>query len=77
MPSYKILGACHPSFAYQALQVEDKIGTMLPCNVIIVQQRIEGVEVSVDPVASMQAIENPSLQGHSRASESQVEGSNR
>jgi uncharacterized protein (DUF302 family) len=76
MPSYKILGACHPSFAYQALQVEDKIGTMLPCNVIV-QQRIEGVEVSVDPVASMQAIENPSLQGHSRASESQVEGSNR
>ncbi len=63
MPSYKILGACHPSFAYQALQVEDKIGTMLPCNVIV-QQRTEGVEVSaVDPVASMQAIENPSLHG--------------
>ncbi|HAX77667.1 MAG TPA: hypothetical protein DCY88_17985 [Cyanobacteria bacterium UBA11372] len=63
MPSYKILGACNPSFAYQALQVEDKIGTMLPCNVIV-QQKAEGVEVSaVDPVASMQAIENPSLQG--------------
>ncbi|MBE9171101.1 DUF302 domain-containing protein [Pleurocapsales cyanobacterium LEGE 06147] len=63
MPSYKILGACHPSFAYQALQVEDKIGTMLPCNVIV-QQKAEKVEVSaVDPVASMQAIENPNLQG--------------
>ena len=63
MQSYKILGACNPTFAYQALQVEDKIGTMLPCNVIV-QQRSEEVEVSaVDPVASMQAIENPSLQG--------------
>ncbi len=63
MPAHKILGACNPSFAYQALQVEDKIGTMLPCNVIV-QQRAEGVEVSVvDPVASMQAIENPDLQG--------------
>jgi uncharacterized protein (DUF302 family) len=63
MPSYKILGACHPSFAYQALQVEDKIGTMLPCNVIV-QQKAAAVEVSaVDPIASMQAIENPNLQG--------------
>lgn len=63
MTAYKILGACNPSFAYQALQLEDKIGTMLPCNVIV-QQRVEGVEVSaVDPVASMQAIENPGLQG--------------
>jgi len=63
MSAYKILGACNPSFAYQALQVEDKIGTMLPCNVIV-QQRVEGVEVSaVDPVASMQAIENSGLQG--------------
>ncbi len=63
MPAYRILGACHPSFAYQALQVEDKIGTMLPCNVIV-QQKPEGIEVSaVDPVASMQAIANPDLQG--------------
>lgn len=60
--SYKILGACNPTFAYQALQEEDKIGTMLPCNVIV-QQHIDGnVEVSaVDPIASMQAIENPKL----------------
>ncbi len=61
---YTILGACNPHFAYQALQHEDKIGTMLPCNVIV-QQRDDGkVEVSaVDPVASMQSIENPKLGG--------------
>jgi uncharacterized protein (DUF302 family) len=59
---YRILGACNPQTAYQALQAEDKIGTMLPCNVIV-QQRADGkVEVSaVDPVASMQAIDNPRL----------------
>jgi len=60
--NYTILGACNPPFAYKALQEEDKIGTMLPCN-IIVQERTAGqVEVSaVDPVASMQAIENKNL----------------
>ncbi|MFD0987992.1 DUF302 domain-containing protein [Methyloligella solikamskensis] len=59
---YTILGACNPDFAYQALQHEDKIGTMLPCNVIV-QQRDDGiVEVSaVDPVASMQSVDNPEL----------------
>ncbi|MCB0392419.1 MAG: DUF302 domain-containing protein [Bdellovibrionales bacterium] len=60
---YEILGACNPQLAYQALQAEDKIGTMLPCNVILQQKETEGpVEVSaVSPVASMQAIENPQL----------------
>lgn len=60
---YQILGACNPHFAYEALQVEDKIGTMLPCNVIIQQKKPNGpLEISaVDPVASMGAIENPAL----------------
>ena len=60
--NYKILGACNPSFAYKALLAEDKIGTMLPCNVII-QEKVQGqVEVSaVDPAASMLAIENKDL----------------
>ena len=59
---YKILGACNPPFAYQALQAENKIGTMLPCNVII-QEVAEGeVEVaSIDPVASMKAVDNRNL----------------
>jgi uncharacterized protein (DUF302 family) len=59
---YRILGACNPSFAYQALQAEDKIGTMLPCNVIV-QEAPEGkTEVAaIDPTASMQAIDNPKL----------------
>ena len=59
---YKILGACNPTFAYQALQAEDKIGTMLPCNVIVQEHRDGKVEVSaVDPVESMRAIDNPEL----------------
>ena len=60
--NYKILGACNPPSAYKALLAEDKIGTMLPCNVIV-QEKIPGkVEVSaVDPSASMQAIENNTL----------------
>ncbi len=59
---YRILGACNPPFAYQALQAEDKIGTMLPCNVIVQQTGENEVEVAaVDPIASMQAIENPKL----------------
>jgi len=59
---YKILGACNPHFAYQALQVEPRIGTMLPCNVILRELAGGVIEVSaVDPLASMQAIDNPEL----------------
>ena len=59
---YLILGACNPSYAYEALQKEDKIGTMLPCNIIIQEHSQNKVEVAViDPVASMQAVNNPSL----------------
>lgn len=58
---YKILGACNPSFAHKALEAEDKIGTMLPCNVIV-QESENGIEIAaVDPVASMQVIDNPKL----------------
>ena len=59
---YKILGACNPSFAHQALQNEDKIGVMLPCNVIVEEHENGEIEVSaVDPVASMSAVGNDSL----------------
>jgi len=59
---YRILGACNPPFAYKALQAEDKIGLMLPCNVIV--QEVSGGKIeasAIDPVASMQAIDNPKL----------------
>ncbi|RWZ87596.1 MULTISPECIES: DUF302 domain-containing protein [unclassified Hydrotalea] len=60
---YTILGACNPPFAYQALQAEDKIGTMLPCNVIVQEKGSGKVEVAaVDPAASMQAIQNAELE---------------
>src|SRR5699024_11927336 len=59
---YKILGACNPEFAHRALQTEDKIGVMLPCNVIVEEHEDDTVEVSaVDPVASMQAVSNEKL----------------
>lgn len=59
---YVILGACNPPYAYEALKVESKIGTMLPCNVILQEAGDEKVEVSaVDPVASMQAVQNDKL----------------
>ena len=59
---YTILGACNPQFAHKALQCEDKIGTMLPCNVVVQEVGKGQVEVSaVDPVASMQGVNNPKL----------------
>jgi len=61
-PPYTILGACNPNYAYRALQAENRIGTMLPCNVILRQTDDGRVEVSaVDPIASMAAIDNPDL----------------
>ena len=61
---YKILGACNPAYAYKAIQMEDKIGTMLPCSVIVQELENNEIEVAaVDPVASMMAIENPDLAG--------------
>lgn len=59
---YTILGACNPALAHEALKLEDKVGTMLPCNVVVQAQEDRSSEVAaVDPVASMQAIENPRL----------------
>lgn len=60
--NYRILGACNPPFAYQALLAEDKIGTMLPCSVIVQELAAGQVEVAaIDPVASMAAVDNPDL----------------
>lgn len=64
MPAYRILGACHPRSAFRALQAENKIGTMLPCNVIVRQTAAgsDAIEVAaVDPIASMSAVDNPVL----------------
>ena len=62
--NYRILGACNPPFAYEALKAEDKIGTMLPCNVIVQETAGGAVEVAcIDPISSMQAVDNPALGG--------------
>ena len=62
MPSYRILGACNPSFAHQALQLEDKLGVLLPCNVILRDAGAGHTEVAaVDPVTSMDRTGNPKL----------------
>ena len=59
---YKILGACNPSFAYKALQAEEQIGLMLPCNLIVyVNEYNETVVAAIDPIASMQAVKNDAL----------------
>ncbi len=61
-PSYKILGACNPALAYEALKLENLVGTMLPCNVVVRDAGNGQTEVAaIDPVASMQAIDNPEL----------------
>ena len=61
MPAYRILGACNPAMAWEAIGVEPRVGAMLPCNVIL-RETLEGIEVSaVDPVLSMTAIDNEQL----------------
>ena len=65
---YRILGACNPGYAYKALQAEEKIGTMLPCNVIVIEQANGQVEVAaVNPISSMMAVDNPELEPVARA----------
>ncbi|MGA3339438.1 MAG: DUF302 domain-containing protein [Methylocella sp.] len=60
--NYRILGACNPTLAHEALNLEDKIGTMLPCNVVVQDAPDDSTEIAaIDPVASMLAIENPLL----------------
>ena len=60
--NYRILGACNAPYAYKALQAEDKIGTMLPCNVIVQEREAGKIDISaVDPIASMQGVENKNL----------------
>jgi len=59
---YRILGACNPTFGFQALQTEDKIGTMIPCNIVVQEKTPGKVEVTaVDPIASMAAVDNHNL----------------
>ena len=65
---YTILGACNPTLAFEALQIEDKVGTMLPCNVVVQETGPGKVEVAaIDPVASMQAIDNPRMKEAAQA----------
>ena len=60
--NYRILGACNPKLAHEALELEDKIGTMLPCNVVVQELGSNRTEIAaIDPVASMQAVDNPRL----------------
>ncbi|WP_047414645.1 DUF302 domain-containing protein [Cellulophaga sp. Hel_I_12] len=74
LQNYKIIGACNPSFAYQAILKEDKIGTMLPCNVIVQEKEKGVIEVAaVNPVASMQAIKNQALQEISEEVQNKLE----
>ena len=71
---YKILGACNPPFALKALKVEDKIGTMLPCNIIIQEHELHTIEVSaINPMVSMQAVNNDRLKKVAREVSSKLE----
>lgn len=73
-PAYRILGACNPVMAHEALELEDKVGTMLPCNVVVRDAGDGTTEIAaVDPVASMQAIENAALAEKARAVRQKLE----
>ena len=71
---YRILGACNPALAYEALKLEDKVGTMLPCNVVVQEKEPGRTEVAaIDPVASMQAIDNAQLLESARTVRSKLQ----
>ena len=62
---YKILGACNPSFGYKAVQIEEMVGVMLPCNFVVTEKEDGAILVAaINPVASMMAIQNPDLESH-------------
>ncbi len=71
---YRILGACNPTLALEALKLEDKVGTMLPCNVVVQEVAPGTVEVAaIDPIASMTAIDNPALKEKAEAVRAKLE----
>ncbi|MFH6769092.1 DUF302 domain-containing protein [Gaetbulibacter aquiaggeris] len=71
---YKILGACNPPFAYEALQQEDKIGTMLPCNIIVQELEPNKIEVAaINPMVSMQSVKNEKLENIAQQVSSKLE----
>ena len=73
-PSYVILGACNPALAHEALRLENKVGTMLPCNVVVRDAGNGQIEVAaIDPVASMLAIDNPALKEAARVVRSKLD----
>ena len=71
---YRILGACNPSFAYKAFQVEDQIGIMMPCNVTVIEQDNGHVDISImDPTAAFNVIENENLQPYAKELKQKLE----
>jgi uncharacterized protein (DUF302 family) len=73
--NYRILGACNPPFAHQVLLAEDKIGLMLPCNVIVQELSPGKIEVAaIDPIASMQAVKNPTLREVAKEVQKKLKG---
>jgi uncharacterized protein (DUF302 family) len=71
---YRILGACNPPFAYEALQTDDKIGLMMPCNVIVQETSDGRIEVAaIDPLESMSAVANPKLRSVAREVRAKLE----